>query len=336
MLREPAHFVSTRATPPPQPGLRLAAPGLGASAWVFGTLVVDEPDVSPHVHEGWARAVMLHAYADEEPEVRSRGLVGPRALLVDPLPARAAGGPLVLPFAVDLRALLGETLQGGWFVWATAREHASATLHLKLRPAPPDDDLEAAVLGPDGPPERSPAEALVLGRAHLGAGQPQRADAHLTAALKDDALKADLEGGAIYDAACAAARVSALAQDSATRQAAGARALSLLRDDVQRAQKALAAHLQAHVLGSLDRRPSARSAGVESGRGERAVPRSGSIDPLSDERQRRLAMLMEQEVVHLRWARDEDPDLASIRPSVAFAAIFRAEPRARATGKLAR
>lgn len=283
MLRDPIELVRTRLTPSPAPGLQLATSG----SWAFGLLSVEEPEASHRAHEAWARSIMLHAYADQAPGVRSRGLVGPRRLLVDPLPGRAAGGPLELPFAFDLHAWLGA---GAWFVSATARDHAAAPRRVEL--TGPALDLGAAP---------TPAEALLLARTRLRADHVTEADALLGAALQDEDLKADASAGALFDAACAAARAGQVAEGQA-RHAAGARALGLLRDGVQRAQRALAAALQAHLLASLDGAP--------------------------DER---FDALLAQEVERLRWLREDDPDLASLRGSLAFAGVFKA-PRRGATG----
>lgn len=272
MLRAPVFFSTTRFTPAAAPGLTLAAPDPEAG-WVFGTLTVDD---DPSQAAAWARALVLHAYADEEPAVRARPVVSRRPLLVDP----PASGALTLAFAVDAGELLG--LEGGWFVTATARHHTSAPLHLRARGPRPE------ALGEPS----SPAEAAILARTCLRAGQVQRADALFAAALADDAVKADPGAGVVYDAACAAARVAAQASEQA-RHAAGARALTLLRDDLQRRQRALAARTQQHVLAALDGPP-------------------GEVDGL-----------LGHEIEHLRWARDEDPDLAHLRPTSAFAALFR-------------
>ena len=67
MVPAPLYLVATRLTPAPGPGLQLATAG----GWLFGRLVVDEPEASSAVHEAWARSIMLHAYADEEPAVAS-------------------------------------------------------------------------------------------------------------------------------------------------------------------------------------------------------------------------------------------------------------------------
>ncbi|MCO5171066.1 MAG: hypothetical protein M9894_32480 [Planctomycetes bacterium] len=271
MLRAPVLFATTRFTPAAAPGLTLTTPDPEAG-WVFGALAVDA-DASQAA--AWASALTLHAYADEEPAVRSCPVVRP-PLLVDP----PASGALTLAFAVDVEALLG--LEGGWFVTATARQLTAAPLHLRLRGPRPE------ALGEPS----SAVEAAILARACLRAGQAERADALFTTALADEALKADPGAGVVYDAACAAARVAAQASEQA-RHAAGARALSLLRDDVQRRQRALAARAQQHVLAALDGAP-------------------GDVDGL-----------LRQEIEHLRWARDEDPDLVHLRASSAFAAIFR-------------
>lgn len=296
MLRAPLYLLATRATPPPSPGLHLAA----LDGWAFGRLVVDEPDASPAAHERWARAVVVHAYADGPPQVASRALVGPRALLADPLPGRPAG-PLALPFAVDLRAHL-DLVGGAWFVRATAEEHTSGAARADLSLAG-DAPLSALAVDP------TPAEALLLARIDLAAGRLEAAAARFAAALTDEGVAAALDAGALHDAACAAARLAAEAPEAAARHAAGARALTLLRDAGQRTQRALAARLQRHLLEALD----------GDGHGD------GGLEPL-----------VAQEVEHLRWVRDGDPDLAHLRATSAFAALFRPERRGRATGALRR
>lgn len=263
MIPDPVELLPTRLTPPPAPGLQLAL----ACGWAFGLLRVDEPGADPRTHEAWARSINVHAYADGEPAIRSRPLLGGRRLLADPLPERTTGGPLTVPFVVDLQAWLGD---GAWFVWATAREHASAPRRVELPAAPLELD------------DPTPGEALLLARARLRAGRVLEADALFAAALRDERLAADPDAGASLDAACAAAR----------RGSEGL-ALSLLRDGVRSGQRALAAALQGHVLGGLD----------------------GVADP-------RFGELVAQEVARLAGLRDQDPDLASLRGSPAFRAVF--------------
>ncbi|MBX3470131.1 MAG: hypothetical protein KF878_24915 [Planctomycetes bacterium] len=272
MLRAPVHFSTTRFTPAAGPGLTLTTPEPEAG-WVFGALVIDD---HPSQAAAWARALVLHAYADEEPAVRVSPVVVGRHLLIDP----PASGALTLAFAADAGELLG--LEGGWFLTATARHHTSAPLHLRARGPRPE------ALGEPS----SPAEAAILARTCLRAGDVQRADALFGAALADDTVRVDPGAGVVYDAACAAARVAAQASDQA-RHAAGARALTLLRDDLQRRQRAVAARTQQHILAALD----------------------GPPDDLDG--------LLGHEIEHLRWARDEDPDLAHLRATSAFAALFR-------------
>lgn len=142
--------------------------------------------------------------------------------------------------------------------------------------------VDLAAASPLDLPDPSPAEALLLARARLRAGRADESGALFAVALRDARLAADPDLGASFDAACAAARAG-----DATL------AVRLLCDGLARDQHALAAALRAHVMGGLD----------------------GLADPLVHE-------LADQEVARLRWLRDEEPDLASLRGTAGFAALF--------------
>ena len=144
--------------------------------------------------------------------------------------------------------------------------------------------LLAGLTAPEGPTDH-----LVLGRARYDRKELAQAAEHFAEALKDQALRTDLNEGALYDAACTAA----LAGTEAWRN----RALGWLAEDVRLRRKWID-----EVTTELGQDP-------------------------SKERRTQLEALRAQSVRHLEHARAKDPDLATLRGTKAFQRIFQGSRR---------
>jgi tetratricopeptide (TPR) repeat protein len=147
-----------------------------------------------------------------------------------------------------------------------------------------------ALLKGDTQPE-SAADHLTLGYAYYGRKAFVKSAERFAAALEDERLRADLNRSNLYNAACAATLASdGLAGEEASRWRK--RALAWLGEDIRRRRDALAL--------------------AEKELGEGAPP----------DRAARVRRIREAVESHFEHARVKDPDLASLRRTPEFEALF--------------
>ncbi|MGE0707539.1 MAG: protein kinase [Planctomycetota bacterium] len=162
----------------------------------------------------------------------------------------------------------------------------------RLREATQEMRTQVALLEGKRQPA-SPEEWLLLARARLEMRRFAEAAPAFARALESPELRSDLGSGNLYDAACAAARAAAAAPaEGPARAALRTQALDWLRQDL-----ALRRDVLAKVRAAL----------------------AGGLAPVEREQaeavQRRLTD-------HVRYAKDDDPDLASLRALPEFRQLF--------------
>ena len=283
------HASPTRRPAQPAKGLALLGPeggtcAPGAPAWFHGVLVVS---CGPEEAERWLRSIFVTAQGEDDSTPRIAPLVRADRPLLGPPPA-PRDGTLVLDFQFDLAEVLeADVVEDGHFVHASAGLHRSNVVHLRARDAAP-----AAAPAGTG---LAPVDALAAAYAHARLRQWDGATARFAEALADEALRADLDRGCLFHAACAASLAAAGAAGEA-RAARAQEGLAWLKEDVERRRAAL----QRRLAGDVEREV------------------AGALSP---EQRASEEALRASVVAHLRAARADEPDLATLRESE-FTAIF--------------
>jgi serine/threonine protein kinase len=149
---------------------------------------------------------------------------------------------------------------------------------------------------PDGPDDQ-----LLLAHAYYDMRRYGKALPHFAAALKDPETHRDLGRSVLYNAACVAALVARASKEPGDKARHEAQAMAWLKKDLG---------LRRGLLARL------------------AEALKGGVTP----DQRRQAALVERGTHdHLRYARDQDPDLSELRAKPAFQALY-ADPAPAKTG----